>query len=60
MPTAGQRGGVAYAAHVGGAAAGILFAAVYRWRARAHDERPSDLGWAPQHRRTPYSSGPYR
>jgi membrane associated rhomboid family serine protease len=60
LSTAGQRGGVAYAAHVGGAAAGIVFGTVYRFRARALEERPSDLGWAPPRRRTPYAPGPYR
>ena len=60
LSTAGQRGGVAYAAHVGGAVAGVVFAVVYRDRARALEERPSDLGWAPAHRRFPYTPGPYR
>jgi membrane associated rhomboid family serine protease len=60
LSAAGQRGGVAYAAHIGGAAAGIVFGLVYRDRARALEERPSDLGWAPPGRRTPYSAGPYR
>src|SRR5690348_296897 len=46
LSAAGQRGGVAYAAHVGGAAAGIVFGVVYRFRAQALEERPSDLGWA--------------
>jgi len=53
MSTAGQQGGVAYAAHVGGAAAGIVFGLVYRDRARALAGRPSDLGWAPSRYRTP-------
>jgi membrane associated rhomboid family serine protease len=42
----GETGGVAYAAHVGGAAAGIACALWCRERARAVAERPSDLGWA--------------
>jgi rhomboid family protein len=60
LSTAGERGGVAYAAHVGGAAAGLVFGAVYRGRARALEERPSDLGWAPGHRRILHTRGPYR
>jgi membrane associated rhomboid family serine protease len=60
LSTAGQQGGVAYAAHIGGAAAGIVFGTVYRFRALALQERPSDLGWAPPGRRTPYTPGPYR
>jgi membrane associated rhomboid family serine protease len=46
LSTMGQQGGVAYAAHIGGAAAGIVFGLVYRDRARALALRPSDLGWA--------------
>jgi membrane associated rhomboid family serine protease len=60
LSTAGQQGGVAYAAHIGGAAAGILFGLVYRERARALTERPSVLGWAPARYRPPYTSYPYR
>lgn len=60
LSTLGERGGVAYAAHIGGAAAGVVFGAVYRERARALEERPSDLGWAPASRRFPYTPGPYR
>jgi membrane associated rhomboid family serine protease len=60
LSTAGQQGGVAYAAHVGGAAAGILFGLVYRDRARALDDRPSDLGWAPPRYRNRYTPFPYR
>jgi membrane associated rhomboid family serine protease len=60
LSAAAQRGGVAYAAHVGGAAAGIVFGVVYRSRARALEERPSDLGWAPPRRRIPYPPSPYR
>jgi rhomboid family protein len=60
LSSVGQQGGVAYAAHVGGAMAGIIFGLVYRDRARAiATERPSDLGWAPRRYRSPYSS-PYR
>jgi membrane associated rhomboid family serine protease len=44
----GKQGGVAYAAHVGGALGGILFAFVFQSRARALAERPSNLGWAPR------------
>ncbi len=58
---AGKQGGVAYAAHIGGAAAGILFGLVYRDRARALvAERPSDLGWAPPRYRDQYRGFPYR
>src|SRR4029077_10560873 len=60
LSTAGQQGGVAYAAHVGGAAAGGVFGLVYRDRARALAERPSDLGWAPPRYRSPYAHHPYR
>jgi membrane associated rhomboid family serine protease len=55
LSTVGEQGGVAYAAHVGGAAAGIVFGLVYRDRARTLvGARPSDLGWAPRRYRTPY------
>jgi len=60
LSAAGERGGVAYDEHVGGAAAVLVFGAVYRGRARALEERPSDLGWAPGHRRIVYTRGPYR
>jgi membrane associated rhomboid family serine protease len=60
LSNAGKQGGVAYAAHVGGAAAGILFALVYRDRAHALGERPSNLGWASVRNRTPYNPSPYR
>src|SRR5262249_50422853 len=60
LSTAGQRGGVAYAAHAGGAPAGIVSGVVSRSRAQALAERPSNPGWAPPHRRVPYPSGPYR
>jgi membrane associated rhomboid family serine protease len=60
LSSAGQQGGVAYAAHVGGAAAGIVFGVVYHERARALEQRPSDLGWAPVGRRIPYTTRPYR
>jgi membrane associated rhomboid family serine protease len=60
LSTVGEHGGVAYAAHVGGAAAGILFGLVYRERARGPTERPSDLGWAPSRYRAPYRAYPYR
>jgi membrane associated rhomboid family serine protease len=56
----GQQGGVAYAAHVGGAAAGILFGIVYKYRAQALEERPSDLGWAAPRHRVRYARDPYR
>lgn len=46
----GESGGVAYAAHLGGAVAGIAFALLARERAREVAERPSDLGWAPPYR----------
>jgi membrane associated rhomboid family serine protease len=58
--SAGKQGGVAYAAHIGGAAAGIVFALVYRDRARALGERPSNLGWASVRHRAPYVPSPYR
>jgi membrane associated rhomboid family serine protease len=63
LSTMGQQGGVAYAAHVGGAMAGIIFGLVYIDRARALTERPSDLGWAPPRYRNPgppRGYGPYR
>jgi membrane associated rhomboid family serine protease len=60
LSSAGKQGGVAYAAHVGGAAAGILFGLVYRDRARDLSERPSNLGWASPRNRTPYNPYPYR
>jgi membrane associated rhomboid family serine protease len=60
LSTAGQKGGVAYAAHVGGAAAGIIFGLVYRDRCRVQAERPSDLGWAPPRYRSPQTRYPYR
>jgi membrane associated rhomboid family serine protease len=59
LSSAGKQGGVAYAAHIGGAAAGILFGLVYRDRARALGERPSNLGWASPRHRTPYTRYPY-
>jgi membrane associated rhomboid family serine protease len=49
----GQQGGVAYAAHIGGATAGIIFGLVYLNQARALTERPSNLGWAAQQYRNP-------
>jgi membrane associated rhomboid family serine protease len=60
LSTAGKQGGVAYAAHVGGAAAGILFGLVYRDKARTLAERPSDLGWAARRYRDQYTPYPYR
>jgi membrane associated rhomboid family serine protease len=54
LSTMGQQGGVAYAAHVGGALAGICFGLVYLSRARSIGERPSQLGWGPQRYREPY------
>jgi membrane associated rhomboid family serine protease len=60
LSTAGQQGGVAYAAHIGGAAAGIVFGLVYRDKARTLAERPSDLGWAARRYRDQYSPYPYR
>jgi membrane associated rhomboid family serine protease len=60
LSSAGKQGGVAYAAHVGGAVAGILVGLVYRERARALSERPSDLGWASPRNRTRYTPSPYR
>jgi membrane associated rhomboid family serine protease len=60
LSNVGKQGGVAYTAHVGGAAAGIIFALVYRDRARALGERPSDLGWASPRYRTAYAPSPYR
>jgi membrane associated rhomboid family serine protease len=60
LASAGKQGGVAYAAHIGGAIAGILIGLVYRERARALDERPSDLGWAAPRHRDPYIPPRYR
>ncbi len=54
LNTAGESGGVAYAAHVGGALAGILFGLVYRDRARSLGEPPTRLGWAPRRYRDTY------
>lgn len=48
LSQAGETGGVAYAAHLGGAVAGIAFALLARDRARAVAERPSHVGWAPR------------
>jgi membrane associated rhomboid family serine protease len=51
--TAGEGGGVAYAAHIGGAAAGIFFGLFFRPRAEhsGSGEHPLELGWAsPRHR----------
>ena len=60
LANAGKQGGVAYAAHIGGAAAGILFGLVYQDRARALAERPSDLGWAAPRHRDPYPDSRFR
>jgi membrane associated rhomboid family serine protease len=60
LANAGKQGGVAYAAHIGGAAAGIVFGLVYRERARELIERPSNLGWAPARHRDPYIPPRYR
>jgi membrane associated rhomboid family serine protease len=60
LANVGKQGGVAYAAHIGGAAAGIVFGLVYRDRARALDERPSDLGWAAPRHRVAYIPPRYR
>jgi membrane associated rhomboid family serine protease len=60
LANAGKQGGVAYAAHIGGAAAGIVFGLVYRDQARALAERPSNLGWAPARHRDQYMRSPYR
>jgi membrane associated rhomboid family serine protease len=60
LANAGKQGGVAYAAHVGGAVAGIIVGLVYRDKARTLDERPSDFGWAPPGYRTQYRRSPYR
>jgi membrane associated rhomboid family serine protease len=60
LSSAGKQGGVAYAAHVGGAAAGILLGLVYRERARAIAVRPSNLGWAARRYRDPYTPFPDR
>ena len=60
LSSAGTQGGVAYAAHVGGAAAGILFGLVYRDRARALGDRPSNFGWASPRHRTREIPFPYR
>jgi membrane associated rhomboid family serine protease len=58
LSSVGQQGGVAYAAHVGGAVAGLIFGMVYKDRGRAL-ARPSEVGWAPRRYRSPYSSHPY-
>lgn len=54
LGNAGESGGVAYAAHVGGAVAGIVFGLVYRDRAQALGEPPTTLGWSPKRYRNPY------
>jgi membrane associated rhomboid family serine protease len=59
LANAGKQGGVAYAAHVGGAVAGIIFGLVYRDWARALEQRPSNLGWAPPRYRDSYVPGQY-
>lgn len=51
---AGEGGGVAYAAHVGGAAAGIVFGLIYRDRARELGAPPTTLGWAPRRNQGPF------
>jgi membrane associated rhomboid family serine protease len=55
LSTAGTQGGVAYAAHVGGAAAGIVFGVVYKDWASAFGPRPTNFGWAPPRYRTAYA-----
>ena len=51
LSTAGEGGGVAYAAHIGGAAAGIFFGLLFRGRAEQTGEVPLKVGWAsPQYR----------
>jgi membrane associated rhomboid family serine protease len=55
----GEGGGVAYAAHVGGAVAGIIFGVIYRDRSREHVQRPSYLGWSPYDRPTPRPRPPW-
>ncbi|WP_169980183.1 rhomboid family intramembrane serine protease [Tautonia rosea] len=57
LSTAGQGGGVAYAAHVGGAAAGIFFGLAFRSRAEQGGELPLQLGWASRQTR---SGDPFR
>ena len=57
LSTAGEGGGVAYAAHVGGAAAGIFFGLAFRRRAEEVGEWPLELGWFPRQKR---SGLPYR
>jgi membrane associated rhomboid family serine protease len=52
LSSAGKQGGVAYAAHIGGAAAGIVIGLVYRQRADEIGKRPSDVGWAPSRYRS--------
>jgi membrane associated rhomboid family serine protease len=56
LDAAGEGGGVAYAAHVGGAVAGIVFGLIYRDRALALGAPPTTLGWAPRRYREPYGS----
>jgi membrane associated rhomboid family serine protease len=60
LSNAGKQGGVAYAAHVGGATAGIIFGLVYRDRARALGARTSNLGWASPRHRAEYNPSRYR
>jgi membrane associated rhomboid family serine protease len=47
----GEEGGVAYLAHIGGAAAGIAMAFVFRNRAQAHSNLITEVGWSGEHRR---------
>jgi membrane associated rhomboid family serine protease len=60
LSSAGKQGGVAYAAHIGGAAAGIVIGLVYRERAREIGKRPTDLGWAAARYRSTSTPYPYR
>ncbi|RUL89129.1 rhomboid family intramembrane serine protease [Tautonia sociabilis] len=46
LSSAGAGGGVAYAAHIGGAAAGIFIGLNYRRRAEDSGENPLTVGWA--------------
>jgi len=52
LSAAGEGGGVAYAAHIGGAGAGIFFGLLLRGRAAQDGERPLRVGWAARRYRT--------
>jgi membrane associated rhomboid family serine protease len=46
LGSVGKSGGVAYLAHIGGAVAGIVFALLFRERARRLGDVETQIGWA--------------